>query len=61
MVHMIFRCFLSLASGLVAGFVFLWLAIVAISPIMIILISVSITLVVGFSLRITSVHEYLRW
>jgi O-antigen/teichoic acid export membrane protein len=56
-VHMIFRCFLSLASGLVAGFVILWLAIVTISPIMIILISVSVTLVVGFGLKTTTVHE----
>jgi O-antigen/teichoic acid export membrane protein len=55
--HMIFRCFLSLASGLVAGFVFLWLAIVTISPIIIILISVLVTLVVGFGLKITSVRE----
>ncbi|HZE77118.1 MAG TPA: hypothetical protein VE089_01065 [Nitrososphaeraceae archaeon] len=56
-VHLIFRSFLSLVSGLVAGFVFLQLPVVPIGPIIVILLSVSITLAVGFGLKITSVRE----
>ena len=55
--HLVFRCFLSLLSGLIAGFVFLWLPVVSVGPITVILISVSFTLAVGFGLKITSVHE----
>ena len=55
--HLILRCFLSLLSGLTAGIVFLWLPVVSVSPIMVILVSVSFTLAVGFGLKITSVRE----
>ena len=55
--HVVFRCFLSLVSGLVAGFVFLWLPFASESPMMVILFSVSFTLAVGFGLKITSVSE----
>ena len=56
-VPLVLRCLLSLVSGLVAGFVFLWLPVVSVGPIMVILISVSFTLAVGFGLKITSVRE----